>query len=93
SDPDLVALRVVATGTKDGRPLTHQWDLLDREDEEHGITAMERTTGFTLSIVGLLMGRDVIDTTGVMPPDEGIPADAYLAELAKRGIDIRYHAE
>jgi len=90
SDPDVVALRVVATGTKDGRPLTHQWDLLDREDEEHGITAMERTTGFTLSIVGLLMGRDVIDTTGVMPPDEGIPAEVYLAELAKRGIDIRY---
>jgi lysine 6-dehydrogenase len=51
---------------------------------------MERTTGFTLSIVGLLMGRGVIDTTGVMPPDEGIPADTYLAELAKRGIDIRY---
>ena len=90
TDPDLVALRVVATGTKDGRSLTHQWDLLDREDEEHGITAMERATGFTLSIVGLLMGRDVIDTTGVMPPDEGIPADIYLAELAKRGIDIRY---
>lgn len=93
SDPDLVALRVRASGTKDGRPLVHQWDLLDREDEEHGITAMERTTGFTLSIVGLLMGRNVVDTTGVMPPDEGIPADAYLAELARRGIDIRYSSE
>lgn len=92
-DPDLVALRVIATGTKDGRRTTHQWDLLDREDEEHGITAMERTTGFTLAVVGLLMGRDVIDATGVMPPDEGIPADIYLAEMAKRGIDIRYHAE
>lgn len=93
ADPDLVALRVRATGTKDGRPLTHQWDLLDREDEERGITAMERTTGFTLSIVGLLMGRDVIEAPGVMPPDEGIPTETYLGELAKRGIDIRYHAE
>jgi lysine 6-dehydrogenase len=90
NDPDLVALRVIATGTKDGRRVTHQWDLLDREDEEHGITAMERTTGFTLATVGLLMGRDVIDTTGVMPPDEGIPAETYLAEMASRGIDIRY---
>lgn len=93
SDPDLVALRVRATGTKDGLPLTHQWDLLDREDEERGITAMERTTGFTLAIVGLLMGRDAIDAAGVMPPDEGIPTDLYLGELAKRGVDIRYHAE
>jgi len=90
SDPDLVALRVTATGTKDGRRTTHQWDLLDREDEEHGITAMERTTGFTLATVGLLMGRDVIDTTGVMPPDEGIPAETYLAEMVQRGIDIEY---
>jgi lysine 6-dehydrogenase len=93
NDPDLVALRVIATGTKDGRRVTHQWDLLDREDEEHGITAMERTTGFTLATVGLLMGRDVIDTTGVMPPDEGIPAEIYLAEMASRGIDITYHQE
>ncbi|MGD8494954.1 MAG: saccharopine dehydrogenase C-terminal domain-containing protein [Gemmatimonadales bacterium] len=90
SDPDLVALRVTATGTKNGRRVTHQWDLLDREDEEHGITAMERTTGFTLAVVGLLMGRDVIDATGVMPPDEGIPAETYLSEMAKRGIDIEY---
>lgn len=92
-DPDLVALRVIATGIKDGRPLTHHWDLLDRQDEATGITAMERTTGYTLAIVGLMMGRDVIDATGVMPPDEGIPAEAYLAELAERGIDIKYRME
>lgn len=90
SDPDQVILRVTATGILDGKQVTHRWDLIDREDEESGITAMERTTGFTLSLVGLLMGRDVIDATGVMSPDEGIPADVYLAEMAKRGIDIRY---
>jgi len=89
-DPDQVILRVTATGTLDGEKVTHCWDLVDKEDEESGITAMERTTGFTLSLVGLLMGRDIIDVTGVMPPDEGIPADIYLAEMAKRGINIRY---
>ncbi|MFQ5529311.1 MAG: saccharopine dehydrogenase family protein [Gemmatimonadota bacterium] len=93
SDPDQVVLRVTATGTSDGDRLTHRWDLLDREDEEAGISAMERTTGFTLAIVGLLMGRDVVATTGVMPPDEGIPAEIYLAEMATRGIDIRYSTE
>lgn len=91
-EPDLVALRVVVRGTKDGRPRTHRWDLLDLEDQDRGITAMERTTGYTLSIVGLMMGRNVIDRAGVMPPDEGIPADPYLAELAKRGIEVRYTA-
>ena len=90
SDPDQVVLRVTAAGILDGEQVTHRWDLIDKKDEEMGITAMERTTGFTLSLVGLLMGRDVIDATGVMPPDEGIPAEIYLSELAKRGIDIRY---
>ena len=89
-EPDQVVLRVTATGILEGRQVTHRWDLIDKEDEETGITAMERTTGFTLSLVGLLMGRDVIGTTGVMAPDEGIPAEIYLAEMAKRGIDIRY---
>ncbi|MDT8436797.1 MAG: saccharopine dehydrogenase C-terminal domain-containing protein [Gemmatimonadota bacterium] len=89
-EPDLVALRVVVRGTKSGRPAAHRWDLLDREDPATGITAMERTTGFTLAIVGLLMGRDVIDRPGVMPPDEGIPVEPYLAELERRGIQVRY---
>jgi lysine 6-dehydrogenase len=92
-DPDQVVLRVTATGTRDGQRVRLSWNLLDRKDEEAGISAMERTTGYTLAVVGLLMGRDVIDTTGVMPPDEGIPADKYLEELAARSIDIRYSEE
>ncbi len=92
-EPDLVALRVVVTGQKNGSRVTHTWNLLDREDEEAGITAMGRTTGFTLAVVGLMMGRDVIDTTGVMPPDTGIPTEFYLAEMAKRGIAAEYRQE
>ncbi|MFQ5747510.1 MAG: saccharopine dehydrogenase family protein [Gemmatimonadota bacterium] len=89
-EPDLVALRVTAEGTRDGEHLALTWDLLDRENEATGITAMERTTGFTLSIVGLLMGRDVIDAAGVMPADEGIAAEPFLAALAERGVNVRY---
>ncbi|MEE9208413.1 MAG: saccharopine dehydrogenase C-terminal domain-containing protein [Gemmatimonadota bacterium] len=92
-EPDLVALRVVVTGQKNGSRVTHTWNLLDREDEEAGITAMGRTTGFTLAVVGLMMGRDVIDATGVMPPDTGIPTEFYLAEMAKRGIAAEYRQE
>jgi lysine 6-dehydrogenase len=88
-EPDLVALRVVARGTRGGRPTTLVYELLDREDPETGITAMERTTGFTLSIVGLFLGRDVIEEAGVFAPDEAIPADIYLQELEDRGIRVR----
>lgn len=89
-EPDLVALRVVAEGVRDGREAKLIWDLLDREDPETGITAMERCTGFTLSIVGLMMGRGTIEGPGVLPPDEGVPAGALIEELAERGIEIRF---
>ena len=85
---DLVALRVLVTGTKDGKPSTRTYDLLDYYDEAHGITAMMRVTGYTLSITGQLMVSGALQP-GVYTPDEAFPGDRYIAELASRGIDIR----
>lgn len=89
-EPDLVVLRVVAKGERAGEPKILTWNLVDREDTETGITAMMRCTGFTLSIVGLLIGRDVIEETGVLAPDEGIPYEPLVAELAARGVRIAF---
>lgn len=88
-EPDLVALRVVGTGERDGRDVTLTWNLLDREDEETGISAMMRCTGYSLSVVGLMLARDGIDRTGVLPPDEGIPYGPFVEALADRGVEIR----
>ncbi|HVA58233.1 MAG: saccharopine dehydrogenase C-terminal domain-containing protein [Gemmatimonadaceae bacterium] len=86
---DLVALRVIVTGKKDGKPKTFEWELVDRYDEAHGISAMERTTGYSLAITGLMQARGQVAVMGVHTPDEAMPAEAYIAELGKRGIDIR----
>ena len=85
---DLVALRVIATGTKNGSPRTLSWELVDRYDEEHGISAMMRTTGYSLSITGQMQARGEIALPGVHTPDECIPPQRYIEELAKRGIRI-----
>jgi lysine 6-dehydrogenase len=89
-EPDLVVLRVVAKGESAGETKVLTWNLVDREDPETGITAMMRCTGFTLSIVGLLIGRGVIDETGVLAPDEGIPYESVVEELDKRGVRIAF---
>jgi len=86
---DLVALRVVVEGKKGGRRKTLAWELLDRFDEKRGISAMERTTGFSLAITGLMQARKQVASAGVLTPDEAMPADVYIRELAKRGIEIR----
>jgi lysine 6-dehydrogenase len=86
---DLVALRVVVEGTKGGTQQRLGWELLDYYDEEKGISAMERTTGFSLAITGLMQVRQQVAGPGVLTPDEAMPPERYISELAKRGIEIR----
>jgi lysine 6-dehydrogenase len=88
---DLVALRVVVRGAKGGRPATKSFELVDRYDEVHGVSAMMRTTGYSLAITALMQVRGEVKPAGVHTPDECIPAARYIAELRKRGIDIREH--
>ncbi len=85
---DLVALRVSVSGSKNGTPRTLTWELIDRYDERHGISAMMRTTGYSLSITGQMQACGDITPAGVHTPDECIPPQRYIDELAKRGIRI-----
>jgi lysine 6-dehydrogenase len=85
---DLVALHVEVSGTKDGQPATTRWQLLDRYDAEHGISAMMQTTGYSLSITGQLQATGAI-APGVNTPDEAVPFQAYVEGLRERGVDIR----
>ncbi|MGI8508919.1 MAG: saccharopine dehydrogenase family protein [Gemmatimonadaceae bacterium] len=86
---DLLALRVTVTGSKDGAPKTVGWELVDFYDEAHGISAMMRTTGYSLSITGQMQARGEISLYGVHTPDECVPPQLYIDELKKRGMNIR----
>lgn len=83
---DLVALRVEVTG-RNGRRAA--WELVDYYDEARGISAMMRTTGYSLAITGLMQADGRITTAGVKTPDEAVPYAPYVAELRQRGIEIR----
>ncbi len=86
---DLVALRVTVEGSKDGKDKNVGWELLDYYDEKHGISAMMRTTGYSLSITGQMQAKGDITPAGVHTPDECVKAGTYVAELGKRGVKIR----
>lgn len=87
--PDLVALRVIVRGRRAGAPSTLAWELVDRADEQRGISAMMRTTGFSLAITGVMQATGEVTRTGVCTPDEAMPAAAYITALAERGVIIR----
>ena len=86
---DLVALRVTVKGRKDGKTALRQFDLIDRYDEANDISAMMRTTGYSLSITGQMQASGKVERAGVWTPDECMPAEPYIAELRKRGMDVR----
>jgi lysine 6-dehydrogenase len=86
---DLLALLVTVRGTKGGKPAERRFDLVDRYDEAHGISAMMRTTGYSLSITGQMQVRRQVGPAGVWTPDECVPAEPYIRELRDRGIELR----
>ena len=85
---DLVALQVLVSGLKDGTLREVGFRLIDYYDVEHGISAMMRTTGFSLSITGQMQADGRVTQKGVRTPDEAMPFGAYVSELGKRGIRI-----
>ncbi len=86
---DLVALRVEVEGSNEGAAGRVRFDLLDYYDAEHGVTAMMRTTGYSLAVTALMQVDGRVTEKGVRTPDEAMPAEAYIGELARHGIDIR----
>jgi lysine 6-dehydrogenase len=85
---DLVALQVQVTGKKAGKPHSVTFRLIDYYDAKHGISAMMRTTGYSLSITGQMQIDGRVKAKGVHTPDEAIPFGGYVSELGKRGIKI-----
>ncbi|MGE0352394.1 MAG: saccharopine dehydrogenase family protein [Gemmatimonadales bacterium] len=86
---DLVALRVDVSGTKAGKPLRTSFQLIDFYDAERKISAMMRTTGYSLAITGVMQVDGRIGTPGVHTPDEAVPFGEYVRELGERGVEIR----
>jgi lysine 6-dehydrogenase len=89
---DLIALQVDVTGLKNGKPAGTRWQMVDLYDERHHVTAMMRTTGYSLAITGMMQLDGRIPKPGVFAPDEIVPAQSMIDDLAKRGIVLRESA-
>jgi len=91
-DEDFTILRVIVEGEKNGRKVTHTFDMLDRYDPATGVTSMARTTGYTCTAVARLVASGRYTRKGISPPEflgrEPGCRDFVLAELQKRGISF-----
>jgi lysine 6-dehydrogenase len=91
-DADLTVIRVEAEGLDhDRREAQVRMDLIDRYDENTGLTSMARTTGFTLASVTGMLGRGEITERGLCMPQQVMNGDRrarLFADLRGHGIEI-----
>ena len=87
--PDLVFVNLAFHGTMDGLKRALRYTIIDRYDETTGLSAMMRTTAFPASIIAQMMARGETIERGAIPQELAIPPDAFVAELARRNINIR----
>jgi len=92
-ESDLTVMRLVISGTEDGKPATYTYDLYDEYDPETGTPSMARTTGYTCTAVTRLMLEGGYSQKGICPPEfvgraEGC-RDRVMQYLEERGVIYR----
>jgi saccharopine dehydrogenase-like NADP-dependent oxidoreductase len=92
-EPDILLLRVILNGVKNGSSLSKIFEVIDTYDENKGLTALSRTTGYTATSVALLLGMGIINEKGILPPEIIGLNEKYtkyiLKHLSERNIRIK----
>ncbi|WP_042143482.1 saccharopine dehydrogenase family protein [Paucisalibacillus sp. EB02] len=87
-EKDLVLMKNIIRGKKDGKDIEIVYEMIDERDIETGLFAMNRTVGYTASIVAQMIGNQTITKKGVLSPTTDIPYELFIEEIGKRGIII-----
>ena len=87
--PDYVLVRLDFVGKKDGETNKLRYDIVDKQDESTGMSAMMRTTAFPASIIAQMMASGDVLERGATPQEKAIDPDKFVAELGRRGINIK----
>lgn len=87
--PDYVLVRLEFVGVKDGERKRLRYDIVDKQDEQTGMSAMMRTTAFPASIIAQMMASGEVLSRGATPQEKAIDPDRFLIELTRRSIDVR----
>jgi lysine 6-dehydrogenase len=85
---DVVLLKVLSQGKKDGKNINLEYTMIDHYDEKNNITSMMRTTGYPVSITAQMIQSNMIDKHGVFCSEEIVPSKPFFKELEKRKIKI-----
>jgi saccharopine dehydrogenase-like NADP-dependent oxidoreductase len=88
---DAVLLRVLVRGEQNGAPATIVYEMIERYDENTQQSAVMRCTAIPTVVAALLLAREeAVTGGGADVPENVLPRDRFLNEVAERGLDIRH---
>jgi len=90
-DRDITVLLVKAKGKKDGLDIEVTYDMVDEYDEEHHVTSMAKTTGFTAAIIARILAGGAVKKKGIQWPVRVIKGQLFeelLSSLRARGVEV-----
>lgn len=87
--PDYVLVRLDFVGTKNGSEKTLRYDIVDKQDEATGLSAMMRTTAFPASIIAQMMAKGDVLARGALPQEKALDPQKFVDELTRRGIELK----
>lgn len=81
-------MKNIIRGKKNGKSVELIYEMVDERDLETGLFAMNKTVGYTASIVAQMVGNKTITKPGVLSPTTDIPYEMFIKAIEKRGITI-----
>jgi lysine 6-dehydrogenase len=79
----------VSKGVTDSPIACLRYDIVDKQDEATGLSAMMRTTAFPASIIAQMMASGDVLMRGATPQEKAIDPVKFVAELERRNIKIK----
>jgi lysine 6-dehydrogenase len=85
---DLIIIRILARGLKQGQPADAWVDLIHYADETTGFSAMEQGTGWHAAILTHAIAEGKVPA-GVVPVEKAMSGADFVAQAAQRGFDVQ----
>jgi len=86
-EEDMTFLRVDARGIRRGKKIRVIYQMIDRRDFETGLTSMQRTVGFTMSLAARLILEGKLKPGFLTPLD--VPYDHVIPALERHNIRVQ----
>lgn len=89
-EKDVSFIQTISKGQKGGKKYQIEHWICDYSDPVTGLTSMQRTTGFTASMVGQMIHSGAITAQGVLPPELAVPKMPFFELIQTRGFEFKW---